>query len=634
MFTNKHTHSPITQRFPFQKRRALPDFPDAATLSLSLSRFDTQPFTLDATTPSTAGSFTTLASSRSSPSPALEASASSPTAAGLNQYGKRLRSPQVGRLELVPLSKTRSNRSTSNSSSQSSSEEEKENQSQSHHHHHHRRRQSETTSSPHCSPAPLHPPGPQKQTTAQVHPRLRPSMASAGPSAQGGSYFGLNLSSESAASAAPAAAAGTTPFFTPSAYPATPNPFGRPDQTHADNNNAGFAAALQRNNTLTLPSAKKPAPATTRVSPSQAGPSTPSVSAVNAAPSASSGATPFFSDLSLHSGHHQQQQQNQQESPKHQNHHHPHAALLRRTSSASAVPNPSAPPSLSLPALKMPSAGVNGNKRPSTASGAGASESASFPALAPADVQPSWFLDERQSTLVLDLRTHSAFLNHGTGRLRGSVNLCVPTTLLRRPNHSLTKLADTLPDKHHRDALLDVLNPDTPLKRVIALDQDSVVLAPSGPLCSILSKVARERGQAAAQQTKNNVPALQLFWVKGGMCALAKDSKVQRAGVLIPPGTEDDSDSHSNSEDSLSSLARTDSDASDRSSSSGTSVHSSDSGKSAKSADTATTTVPPILQVRSLPMAAFDNTSTQQYKNNGPPTSSARPASRQQVGPS
>lgn len=524
-------------------------------------------------------------------SKSLTSAASAPPAghsvhSKVNQHGKRLRSPQVGSLDLLPRPRSTSDVDTASGSSKDSSADPKN---------WIRRPASSSAAGPskHQFPA----------SKDEERPAARPRMSPAQ-----GSYFGLSLP-PSKDMAEPA-----TPFFTPSAFPATPNPHHQQQQhTNTSNSNAGFFAALQRRNAAESPTSADATPKRPAFQLAQ----TPS--AVDPC-SSSSGATPFFSDLSIH-----QNSQSHKPAPSNGTHHnslnsgggdssqHPSSTLLRRTSSASALPAPQPNTPFNKSFMSVHYNG-NANKRPSTASSASPSSAASFPSVAPADLQPEWFLDQRASTLVLDLRTHSNYMNHSSGRFRGSINLCVPTTLLRRPNHNLSKLADTVPEQHHREALLDVLNPATCIQRVIAVDQDSVVLAPSGPLYSILSKVSRERENAQGSR-------LDLFWLKGGMGAAAKEERLREANVLVWPGTDEESDSHSSSEASLPSLARTDSDTSDRSTSA-TSIQSSDSNKSVGSAST---TLPPILQVRSLPMAAFDNTSTQQYRNSGQSSSGAKP---------
>lgn len=390
-----------------------------------------------------------------------------------------------------------------------------------------------------------------------------------------GSYFGLPLSQQTAQG--PKLQMPETPFFTPGIFPATPYHH-QPSESHRHQQhqeNAGFAAALERGS-LRHPSLAAATSGTKRLVQTSSPTHTPSIS---------SGATPFFADLNLDTS----QSNPTKSAPS------PMSQPMRHRSLAS-----NSPPVIKLPALPSP-------KRSSTAAAKSSTPSEAFPPIASPDILPAWFFDQLSETLVLDLRPHSVYYHSLPGRLRGSINLCVPTTLLRRPNYHLSKLIDTLPEKQQRDALGQVLAPDSGLKRVIVTDQDSVVLSPSGPLASILFKIQREREE-------RGLTPLQLVWLKSGMQGLSRDAKLRQSGVLVLPGHSDEAFFPTTNEESPPQIVRTDSDSSDQSSNSAMSVCSTLSSDQ-QSDDTAT---PPILQVRSLPRSAFENTSTQQYKNNNP----------------
>jgi tyrosine-protein phosphatase 2/3 len=65
----------------------------------------------------------------------------------------------------------------------------------------------------------------------------------------------------------------------------------------------------------------------------------------------------------------------------------------------------------------------------------------------PSMVSPSFVADllrRSEDVLVLDLRVYQHFVN---ARIRGALNLCIPTTLLKRPSFTTQKLLDTFPSE-------------------------------------------------------------------------------------------------------------------------------------------------------------------------------------------
>lgn len=135
--------------------------------------------------------------------------------------------------------------------------------------------------------------------------------------------------------------------------------------------------------------------------------------------------------------------------------------------------------------------------------------------------------------LVLDLRPHTAYVSQG--RIKGSINICVPSTLLRRPNFGLGKVAETLCSRREREyfnAALSLdgsqsnalnrslappspsssagVSPVGPAKKVLVLDAESTFLTADGLLNSLLNKLDKATTQ----------PPLELYWLKGGFAAL------------------------------------------------------------------------------------------------------------------
>lgn len=118
-------------------------------------------------------------------------------------------------------------------------------------------------------------------------------------------------------------------------------------------------------------------------------------------------------------------------------------------------------------------------------------------------------------TIVIDLRPHTAYVTQG--RIKDSMNVCVPSTLLRRPNFGLTKIAETLCSRRDRRAFNDTIVSKDALPdaqqaatRVIVLDQETSFLQPDSVLTSLLSKIEKHGFKG------------ELCWLQGGFNALVK----------------------------------------------------------------------------------------------------------------
>lgn len=103
---------------------------------------------------------------------------------------------------------------------------------------------------------------------------------------------------------------------------------------------------------------------------------------------------------------------------------------------------------LSLPSATLqtpPLDRVRQPQRSDTLPGSGESPS-------PTMVSPSLFVELTEARpkgiLLLDLRVYPQF---SSSRIRGALNLCIPTTLLKRPSFTVQKLADTFNDDHDRE---------------------------------------------------------------------------------------------------------------------------------------------------------------------------------------
>lgn len=105
------------------------------------------------------------------------------------------------------------------------------------------------------------------------------------------------------------------------------------------------------------------------------------------------------------------------------------------------------------------------------------------------------------TVLVLDLRTHSSWLQC---RPQSSVNICVPSTLLRRPNHGVEQLAAALSG---RDREL-FQSWSTTAQTIVVLDNDSTALVEGGGIASLLAKFVKANYNGS------------LGWVRGGFAAI------------------------------------------------------------------------------------------------------------------
>lgn len=85
------------------------------------------------------------------------------------------------------------------------------------------------------------------------------------------------------------------------------------------------------------------------------------------------------------------------------------------------------------------------------------------------------------SILILDIRNHHAFT---AARVRGAMNLSVPSTLLKRPAFSLSKITDMLPSDADRLAFTAWRSAE----QIIVYDQDSTSLSSGSNLLGLLRK--------------------------------------------------------------------------------------------------------------------------------------------------
>ena len=226
-----------------------------------------------------------------------------------------------------------------------------------------------------------------------------------------------------------------------------------------------------------------------------------------------------------------------------------------------------------------------------------------FQALLPTELVALITAHER-ATLVLDLRPHTVYSSQA-GRILDSFNVCVPSTLLRRANYGLERVADTLPTNEEKMRLLSCRPSSTPaaggeeVKYVVVMDQDASVLLIDQPVHSMLAKFEREKFRG------------KLMWLRGGWTAF--QHVLRTGGAEVQKVT----DMENLMQFDASMMSRTSSSASNSSFSfSSSSSASFPSGNSMVNSFSSSPSGldQPTLDCRSLPMAAFYQMSTQEHR--------------------
>ncbi|KAK4705633.1 tyrosine-protein phosphatase 2/3, partial [Phenoliferia sp. Uapishka_3] len=185
------------------------------------------------------------------------------------------------------------------------------------------------------------------------------------------------------------------------------------------------------------------------------------------------------------------------------------------------------------------------------------------------------------AALILDLRPHSAWVNC---RARASVNICVPSTLLRRPNHGVEQIAAALSTTDRAE----FQRWTSPGITVIVLDGESTSLVDKGGIASLLAKFVKAGFTG------------KLGWVRGGFVALRQEALGGAASSrdLLEFGPVE------------------------RSSDDASAFPDASSGKHAR----------PVLQVRDLPISAFQASSTSAFTHAGLPSANINMGGRSSAG--
>ena len=113
--------------------------------------------------------------------------------------------------------------------------------------------------------------------------------------------------------------------------------------------------------------------------------------------------------------------------------------------------------------------------------------------------------DSPDDLLILDLRVSGHFAK---SRIRGALNLCVPSTLIKRPAYGLKKLADSLANGQHDK---DKFNSWQKVQKIIVYDAASWTLAQATCCVQLINKFVGEKFQGAS------------YILKGGLNAFIND---------------------------------------------------------------------------------------------------------------
>ena len=210
-----------------------------------------------------------------------------------------------------------------------------------------------------------------------------------------------------------------------------------------------------------------------------------------------------------------------------------------------------------------------------------------FTAVLPVDL-PEIFCDPH--TLILDIRPLPAY---DASRIPHAVPLSVPSTLLKRPLFSTSKLAEMLPNRVARRKFSQWRL----AKRILVYDTDSTVLPDNSNILGLLRKFRAEAGLSPDPQSSGVASAsdeLHLSWIKGGFQAVLRE---QQSLLDLCQVTDDDDD-----EDTPSPPPFPDSDYL------GSAEHPDPTDASSRQG--ALSDRPTVLRTKHLPMSAFTVSST------------------------
>lgn len=133
--------------------------------------------------------------------------------------------------------------------------------------------------------------------------------------------------------------------------------------------------------------------------------------------------------------------------------------------------------------------------------------------------QSSGQSESEKLVLVLDMRS---FIQYSRQRIKFSVNICIPTTLLKRPTFSAEKLFETLASDHAKNVFMRWVD----YAHVVLYDNDSTQVSDRSPLILLAKKLQQDNPNAT------------VGWLNGGFTAFAREYTDLCDSTPPPAGSE------------------------------------------------------------------------------------------------
>lgn len=133
-------------------------------------------------------------------------------------------------------------------------------------------------------------------------------------------------------------------------------------------------------------------------------------------------------------------------------------------------------------------------------------------------------------TLLLDVRPSAQY---SEARIKKSLNLCIPTTLLKRPSFNLQKVENTLGNEEHKKKLRQWQS----CTRIIAYDSGTSTLTDASTLVSVLKKFTAEgwKGELLVLQGGfSQFSAAFPDWLEEGQCPSKPHDKSFSISLKLP----------------------------------------------------------------------------------------------------
>ena len=164
---------------------------------------------------------------------------------------------------------------------------------------------------------------------------------------------------------------------------------------------------------------------------------------------------------------------------------------------------------------------------------------ASLDSRSPTLIQPSQAIDiwenEEDKTLLLDLRVSTQYAQ---ARIRGSLNLCIPTTLLKRTSYNASRLADTFTETHQKAKFSSWKSCNT----IIVYDGNSSQLKEASSCVNILNKFDSEGWKGKSLiirggflETEEECPDAIDDSASGGPRSQSANLAIRSEGTSLPP---------------------------------------------------------------------------------------------------